>query len=123
MRDLDRLRRSVGDDPEARRQGDELIRSEWGADQADRYLDELDSNIKLLVDNLDLGIKRDFVSDGYRVLFVASHAVYYTVNPSTIHIIRVLHGRMDPLLLAGMSIWRTVRRSSPVSLMVFCSVA
>jgi toxin ParE1/3/4 len=44
---------------------------EWGADQADRYLDELDSNIKLLADNLDLGIKRDFVSDGYRVLFVA----------------------------------------------------
>jgi toxin ParE1/3/4 len=69
---------------------------EWGADQADRYLDELDSNIKLLADNLDLGIKRDFVSDGYRVLFVASHAVYYTVTPSTIHIIRVLHGRMDP---------------------------
>ena len=69
---------------------------EWGPDQADRYLDELDSNIKLLADNLDLGIKRDFVSDGYRVLFVASHAVYYTVTPSTIHIIRVLHGRMDP---------------------------
>jgi toxin ParE1/3/4 len=69
---------------------------EWGADQADRYLDELDSNIKLLADNLDLGIKRDFVSDGYRVLFVASHAVYYTVTPSTIHIVRVLHGRMDP---------------------------
>jgi toxin ParE1/3/4 len=36
------------------------------------------------------------VSDGYRVLFVASHAVYYTVTPTTIHVIRVLHGQMDP---------------------------
>jgi toxin ParE1/3/4 len=69
---------------------------EWGADLADKYLDELDSNIKVLADNPDLGINRDYVREGYRVLFVASHAVYYTVTPSTIHIIRVLHGRMDP---------------------------
>lgn len=69
---------------------------EWGAVQADKYLDELDSRIKLLPDNPDLGIKRDYVSDGYRVLFVASHAVYYTVTPTTIHVIRVLHGQMDP---------------------------
>jgi toxin ParE1/3/4 len=69
---------------------------EWGADQADKYLDELDSSIKLLADNPDLGIKRDYVSEGYRVLFVASHAVYYTVTPTTIHVIRVLHGRTDP---------------------------
>jgi toxin ParE1/3/4 len=69
---------------------------EWGAVRADKYLDELDSSIKLLPDNPDLGIKRDYVSDGYRVLFVASHAVYYTVTPTTIHAIRVLHGQMDP---------------------------
>ncbi len=69
---------------------------ESGADQADKYLDELDTNIKLLADNPDLGIRRDYVRDGYRVLFVASHAVYYTATPTTIHIIRVLHGRMDP---------------------------
>jgi toxin ParE1/3/4 len=69
---------------------------EWGAVRADKYLDELDSKIKLLPDNPDLGIKRDYVSDGYRVLFVASHAVYYTVTPTTIHVIRVLHGQMDP---------------------------
>jgi len=37
-----------------------------------------DSNIKLLADNLDLGIKRDFVSDGYRVLFVAQATLCIT---------------------------------------------
>jgi hypothetical protein len=41
-------------------------------------------------------MKRDYVRDGYRVLFVGSHAVYYTVMPDTVHIIRVLHGSMDP---------------------------
>jgi toxin ParE1/3/4 len=69
---------------------------EWGEAQADRYLDELDSGIKGLAGNPELGIKRDYVRDEYRVLFVGSHAVYYTVTPTTIHVIRVLHGRMDP---------------------------
>lgn len=60
---------------------------QWGELQADKYLDELDSEI---------GMKRDYVRVGYRVLFVGSHAVYYTVTPDTVHIIRVLHGSMDP---------------------------
>lgn len=69
---------------------------EWDATQADQYLDELDKRIKLLEKNPELGNKREHVREGYRVLFVNSHAVYYTVAPSTIHIIRVLHGQMDP---------------------------
>ena len=55
-----------------------------------------DKGIRLLADNPELGVKRDYVRDEYPVLFVARHAVYYTVTPSTIHIIRVLHGQMDP---------------------------
>ena len=69
---------------------------QWGELQADKYLDELDSGIKKLADNPEVGIKRDYVRDEYRVLFVGSHAVYYRVTPDTVHIIRVLHGRMDP---------------------------
>ena len=63
---------------------------------ADKYLDELDSGIRKLADNPEIGVTRDHVRDGYRVLFVGSHAVYYTVVPDTVHIIRVLHGSMDP---------------------------
>jgi len=59
-------------------------------------LDELDSGIRKLADNPETGMKRDHVRDGYRVLFVGSHSVYYTVLPDTVHIIRVLHGSMDP---------------------------
>jgi toxin ParE1/3/4 len=69
---------------------------EWGEAQADKYLDELDSGIRALAGNPELGIRRDYVRDGYRVLFVGSHAVYYTVTSTTIHVIRILHGRMDP---------------------------
>jgi ParE toxin of type II toxin-antitoxin system, parDE len=47
---------------------------EWGEVQADKYLDELDSVIQSLPGNPELGIERDYVHDGYRVLFVASHA-------------------------------------------------
>ena len=43
-----------------------------------------------------MGAKRDYVREGYRVLCINSHAVYCIVAPSVIHIIRVLHGQMDP---------------------------
>ena len=69
---------------------------EWGVAQADRYLDELEENITLLIESPELGVERDLVRPGYRVLFVNSHAVYYTVAPAFIHIVRVLHVRMDP---------------------------
>ena len=69
---------------------------QWGQLQADKYLDELDNGIRKLADNPEIGMKRDYVRAGYRVLFVGSHAVYYTVSPDTVHVIRVLHGNMDP---------------------------
>jgi len=69
---------------------------EWGEVQADKYLDDLDSGISKLEDNPEIGMKRDYVRDGYRVLFVGSHAVYYTVTPDAVHVVRVSHGRMDP---------------------------
>lgn len=69
---------------------------QWDAVQADKYLDELNDGIQQLADNPEMGVKRDYVREGYRVLFVNSHAVYYTVTTSAIHIIRVLHGQMDP---------------------------
>jgi toxin ParE1/3/4 len=69
---------------------------QWNAFQADKYLDELDSGIRQLADNPEMGAERDHVREGYRVLLINSHAVYYTLTPSAIHIVRVLHGRMDP---------------------------
>jgi plasmid stabilization system protein ParE len=36
------------------------------------------------------------VREGYRVIFINSHAIYYTITPSTIFIVRALHEQMDP---------------------------
>ena len=69
---------------------------QWDELHADKYLDELDSGISKLADYPEIGAKRDHVRDGYRVLFVGSHAAYYTVTPDAVHIIRVVHGSMDP---------------------------
>ena len=68
---------------------------QWDEDQADKYVDELNKGIGLLAENSELGAKRDYVRDGYRVLFINRHAVYYTVTASTVHIVRVLHSQMD----------------------------
>jgi toxin ParE1/3/4 len=69
---------------------------EWGAAQADQYLDELDQAIRKLAEKPELGSNRDYVKEGYRVLFINRHAVYYTATPAIVHIVRVLHVRMDP---------------------------
>jgi toxin ParE1/3/4 len=69
---------------------------QWDADQADKYLDEINEGIGRLAENPELGAKRDYVRSGYRALLINRHAVYYTVKASTIHIVRVLHGQMDP---------------------------
>lgn len=68
---------------------------QWDAAQADKYLDELERGISALADSPHLGLSRDAVRAGYRVLFINSHAVYYTVTRSTILVVRVLHEGMD----------------------------
>jgi toxin ParE1/3/4 len=70
--------------------------AQWSPDQADKYLDELDRGISLLAGNPELGLSRYDVREGYRVLFINSHAIYYTITPFTIFIVRVLHEQMDP---------------------------
>jgi len=68
----------------------------WDATQADKYVDALDRGIRSLLENPNLGVRRDFVRKGYRALLVHRHAIYYTASPSAIRIVRVLHGQMDP---------------------------
>lgn len=69
---------------------------EWGALQADDYLDQLEYGILQLQENPKLGRPRDDVRAGYRSLSVNQHMIYYNISQSTIHIVRVLHGKMDP---------------------------
>ena len=68
----------------------------WGEEQADRYFGELDEGIKQLAYHPDLGKPCEHIREGYRSLLINRHVVYYTTTPSIIHIVRVLHARMDP---------------------------
>jgi len=68
---------------------------EWGADQADRYLDQLEAGMKQLLGYPLLGADYAYVLTGYRRLQVEHHAVFYRVLQSEVFVVRVLHEDMD----------------------------
>ena len=70
--------------------------NEWGENQADKYLAEIEARIEKLRKNPKLGRPREEVRAGYRSLRINQHIVYYVFTPSVIRIVRVLHARMDP---------------------------
>ncbi|MBT2784974.1 MULTISPECIES: type II toxin-antitoxin system RelE/ParE family toxin [unclassified Halomonas] len=68
---------------------------EWGVDQADNYLDRLETGMKRLIDHPSLGANYDHVFSGYRRLQVEHHAVFYQLYKSKVLVVRVLHEDMD----------------------------
>ena len=70
---------------------------EWGASQANTYLDGLQTRAKLLAENPDLGATRETLSDGLLSFPYESHILYYKKQARGIVILRVLHQHMDPV--------------------------
>ena len=71
-------------------------RSQWSADQADRYYLELTEQITLLSSNPHLGKTADSVRPGFRVLAVQAHHVYYRAEPNAqVEVVRILHQQMS----------------------------
>jgi len=68
---------------------------EWGAEQADKYLDLLEMGMKQLLSHPLLGTDYTHVLTGYRRLQVEHHAAFYQVLESEVLLVRVLHGDMD----------------------------
>lgn len=68
---------------------------EWGVDQADKYLDQLEAGMKQLINHPSLGTNYAHVLPGYRRLQVEHHAVFYQVLENEVLIVRVLHEDMD----------------------------
>lgn len=69
----------------------------WGVPQADRYLGHLEAAFHRLRENPDCGRVRADIQEGYRSLSVEKHQVFYMVCGHEIHILGVLHARMDIL--------------------------
>ncbi|RUO35113.1 type II toxin-antitoxin system RelE/ParE family toxin [Aliidiomarina soli] len=68
---------------------------EWGAEQADKYLDQLEAGMKQLLSHPLLGIDYAHVLTGYRRLQVERHAIFYQVLETHVLVVRVLHEDMD----------------------------
>lgn len=68
---------------------------EWGVDQADKYLDQLQTGMLQLIDHPSLGANYAHVLHAYRRLQVEHHAVFYQVLESEVLVVRVLHQDMD----------------------------
>lgn len=68
---------------------------EWGVDQADKYLDQLEGGMKQLISHPSLGADYAHVFPGYRRLQVEHHAVFYRMLELGVLVVRVLHEDMD----------------------------
>lgn len=68
---------------------------EWGIDQADNYLDELEEGMQQLIHHPSLGADYTHVLPGYRRLQIEHHAVFYKLVESELLVVRVLHESMD----------------------------
>jgi len=69
--------------------------SNFGLDRAAEYLITFESLFMLLVNNNDLGNKRDEIKKGLRSIRKESHIVFYRLKDEYILIVRVLHVSRD----------------------------
>lgn len=70
---------------------------QWGQAQSDSYLLAIKNQIWLLTEQPLIGIERSELLPQIRSLPIQSHILFYRVTTNNIEIIRVLHGRQDPL--------------------------
>lgn len=68
----------------------------WGREQRNIYLKQMDETFYALADSTALGIASDDIKPGYRKFPQGSHIIYYREGTvAKIEIIRILHKNMD----------------------------
>jgi toxin ParE1/3/4 len=83
--------------PDARRDLKGIARyseREWGGERRDRYMAVVRQRFENLLANPNLGMPRSDLGDHYRSLPVGRHVIFYRAKED-LHILRVLHQRMD----------------------------
>jgi toxin ParE1/3/4 len=69
---------------------------EWGRNQRNTYLKQVDTCFMQIAQNPKLGTNCDYIKAGYRKFPQGSHIIFYRQNSeSLIDIVRVLHKNMD----------------------------
>ena len=68
---------------------------EFGYDQAEKYLLEIEEIFQNLIINPQIGKKRDEIKQGLYSFPKDNHIIFYRILDNHIRIVRVLHGRRD----------------------------
>lgn len=68
---------------------------EWGKEQRNKYLAQLDTRIRNIAENPHLGRERPEIKAGYRGVNEGKHVIFYRIRDTGVEILRVLHGSMD----------------------------
>lgn len=68
---------------------------QWGALQADAYLNQLDSSIRQLSQSPQLGRATDDVREGIMLYPCKRHIILYQIHLESLIVVRVLHERMN----------------------------
>ncbi len=74
-------------------------KTRWGEQRTKRYLQAIQQKISELSQNPEMGTPRENLFENIRSLMVNSHIIYYRLNQKSLEIVRILHGRQDPLQL------------------------
>lgn len=70
---------------------------QWGQAQSEAYLEILKGKFWSLTEQHLMGIERPELLAGMRSLPIESHILFYRVTTTNVEIIRLLHGRQDPV--------------------------
>ena len=65
----------------------------WGESQLAKYRASIDDALHVILHNPSAG--RPSVKPALKVLAVGHHRIFYRTNDDTIHVVRILHERMD----------------------------
>jgi toxin ParE1/3/4 len=71
--------------------------SNFGLDQAVKYVSEFEVVFRQLIGNPEMGVRRDEVKTGLRSFPKSHHIIFYRILTDHIRIVRVLHGSRDLL--------------------------
>lgn len=67
----------------------------WGAGRADLYLSDMESVLKTIAENPQIGTDCLQIRRSYRKFKINEHFIWYTVRGRKMTVVRVLHKSMD----------------------------
>ncbi|WP_339469578.1 type II toxin-antitoxin system RelE/ParE family toxin [Pseudomonas sp. EL_65y_Pfl1_R83] len=71
----------------------------WSVEQANRYIDSVTKAFEQLAQQPKIAPACDEISPGYRHYRVERHTLYFQIGTYGIEIVRIVHDRMDRLLI------------------------